>query len=148
MSKQFYSTYYWDADEVDADLDADFDSYCYLIWSNSDRPQTCPWPLDIYEWTYIWSIDDIWTALEREIPKEILHDFYSKHREDYSNEETYCKINLRHYYRLNHDLEVYSQEEADDLKKNEESVLQTSYILDDALWVERGTSFNSMKDQW
>lgn len=141
MAKKFYANYYWDDEDEYADLESDFNNYCYLIWASDTRPRTCRWPLDVNEWQAIRDINDIRTALEREIPKVILHEFYTKHREDYNNKETYCTINLRHYYRQNYDKENYEREKEQELIESKERVLQSSYALDDALWAERWTSF-------
>ena len=142
MYKEFYKLYYRDKDEEYADIDADYSSYCYAIWSMSSNKVTFSGTLDIFEWTYIRSIDDVWTALEYDIPIDIIHDFYRDHREDYNCKETYMKVNLWHYYRINHDPDIFQQELEDDKKKSLDRVMETSWLLDEMLWQEKWTFYN------
>jgi hypothetical protein len=79
-----------------------------------------------------WDIDDIWTALERQIPKPILLDFWRNHREDYEK-ETYRSVNLRHYYRKNYDPEVYQKEKEEELEKSRLDAIQSRKMFEEAL---------------
>ncbi len=141
MSKEFYKKYFWNSDEEYSDLDADYYSECYMIWSSSKRSWNPSWPLDIREWTYIFSIDNIRTALERNIPKHILIDWYDKHQ-DWYNFEEFWKVNLWHYYRQNHDPEVYDEEQRIDKEESLERVMNTAWLLDEMLWQEKWTFYN------
>ena len=136
MCREFFDKYY------NEDSEYSFDSDCHMIWSLSSRPIFPPWPLDIFEWTYIRSIDDIWTALEYDIPIDIIHDFYRDHREDYNCKATYMKVNLWHYYRMNYDPDVFQQEIEDDKKKSTERIMEISWSLDEMLWQEKLTFYN------
>ena len=142
MFKEFYKLYYRDKDEEYADIDADYSNYCHAIWSTSNNPVSPYWPLDIYEWTYIRTIDDVWTALMYNIPKYILHNFWRDHREDYNCKETYMKVNLWHYYRINYDNDVYQKELEDERKESLERVMNTAWLLDEMLWQEKWTFYN------
>jgi hypothetical protein len=68
----------------------------------------------------------VWTALRYEIPKDIIHNFYRDHREDYNCKATYMKVNLWHYYRMTYDPDIYQKELEDDKKKSLERVMETS----------------------
>lgn len=145
MSKEFYKRYFWDSEEEYSDLDADYYRECYMIWSSSKRWRSPSWPLDIREWMYIFNINDIRTALERDIPKNILIDWYDKHQ-DWYNFDDFWKVNLWHYYRQNHDPEVYAKEQEIELDESRLRSLESSYLLDDALWIDRWTSYKKMQD--
>lgn len=144
MAKEFYKKYFWDSEEEGADIDHDYFIDCYMIWSSNRRWRNPSWPLDIREWMYIFNIDDIWTALERDIPRNILIDWYDKHQ-DWYNFEEFWKVNLRHYYRQQYDPEVYAEEKRIELEESKKRLLESSYLLDDALWIERGTSYAEMQ---
>ncbi len=142
MFKEFYKSYYRDKDEEYADIDADYSNYCHAIGSISKDPTSPYGPLDISEGTYIRDINDVWTALRYEIPRDIIHDFWRDHREDYNCKETYMKVNLWHYYRMNYDPDVFQQEIEDDKKKSTERIMEISWSLDDMLWQEKWTFYN------
>jgi hypothetical protein len=64
--------------------------------------------------------------LRYKIPKDILHNFYRDHREDYNCKDTYMKVNLYNYYRMNYDPEVYKQEQEESRKQSLEKAKETA----------------------
>ena len=86
------------------------------------------------------------TALRHKIPKDIVLEWYDRHQEDYSNEGTYWKVNLYHYRRKNYDKEKYEQEKKEELEESHNRILETSYLLDEAMWVEKGTSIKAIRN--
>lgn len=118
---------------------------CYSIGKDCSWKVSPSGPLDIGEWTYYWNINDMRTALRHKIPKDIVLEWYDRHQEDYTNEETYWKVNLYHYRRKNYDKEKYEQERKDNIERSRQRMLETSYLLDEAMWVEKGTSYKAIR---
>ena len=135
IQRQFLKIYYPDWEYED----------CYSIGKDCRRKVSPSWPLDIGEWTYYWNINDMRTALRHKIPKDIVLEWYDRHQEDYTNEDTYWKVNLYHYRRKNYDNKKYEQERKDDIEKSRKRMLETSYLLDEAMWVEKGTSYKAIR---
>lgn len=133
MSQKFVEVYY---------PDNDFYTDCYLIWDESQWNNSLPWPLDIY-WCYWWSISDIYVALNNKIPRDIVLERYDKHQFDYQDEETYWKVNLYSYWRINYDSDNYEKQKQLDIEKSRQGLLESSYLLDEALGQEKGTAFKT-----
>ena len=56
-------------------------------------------------------------------------------------------INLYWYYRKNHDPEVFAAEQELERIESRQRMIETSYLLDDELGVERGTSIKTIDEQ-
>lgn len=48
-------------------------------------------------------------------------------------------------WRKNYDNKKYEQERKDDIEKSRKRMLETSYLLDEAMWVEKGTSYKAIR---
>lgn len=134
IQRHFLKIYYPDWDYED----------WYSIGKDSNW-KVCPsWPYDLGEGAYYRDINNMRTALYNKIPKDIVLEWYNKHQ-DYDNEETYWTVNLYHFWRRNYDNEQYKKEQDEDLERSKERVLQASYVLDEAMWLEKGTSYKSIR---
>ncbi len=119
------------------------DNY-YSIGSEWNWPCAPRWPLSISE-EYIWDVNNIRTALHNDIPKDIVLAWYNRYCQ-YDSEEVGA-MNLYTYYRKNNDPELFAVEQELDRMASRERMLQTSYLLDDELGVERGTSIKTIDEQ-
>ena len=134
IQRHFIKIYYPDWDYED----------WYSIGKDSNWKVAPSWPFDLWEGTYYRDINNMRTALYNKIPKDIVLERYDKHQ-DYANEETYWTVNLYHFWRRNYDKEQYKKEQDEDLERSKERVLQASYALDEAMWLEKWTSYKSIR---
>lgn len=123
----------------------DYEDNYYSIGSEWNRPVFPRGPLDIGEWSYIRDVNNIWTALHNDIPKDIVLEWYDRYCQ-YDSEEV-GMMNLYTYYRQNFDPEKYEAEKELDRIESRQRMLETSYLLDDELDVERGTSIKTIDEQ-
>lgn len=123
----------------------DYATDCYPIGRDSNFMASIPWPLDIGEGSYFYDINDVFVALYHNIPKDIVLEWYENHVEDYTNKETYRSINLYHYWRKNYDRENYNKEQKKSIEESHQKVLESSYLLDEALGQPRWTAYREMQ---